>query len=290
MINIARNQQGTPVEAKDAPKGELHNCLLCGCELCRVISPKGIPFFRAMPGHKHQFPECASQAANRIVRETYLTSFVDFHGRLLTPVKPTEPPVFPPDIPPEFPPEIPPKPRKEPKESILPYRSLKDLHVNGLLAMDNVPIADGYLSNILINAKLAHLIMDNNDSIGPRVIQARPDALFEKEQKIRFVVCCVRGGSHYRKIFEVNFADREEYLVQATRLFGNTLDRDTGMATVVAKNKDVLVHGDWTAVAQDRCNKICHKHCDGAWKCTGMQISTYVSSRQIYPIKHATNQ
>ena len=283
MHSFAKTQPGDSgehVTAQNDRSGEIRYCVNCDCEMYRRLSKLRKPHYACRPGHKHRDENCKRIASSLTTLDLDMTNPIEFHKFISTPPAPgsdggglTGPR----------------KPRED-VEKFVAFRSLKNFIDCGLVhAKNNLAFKHGRLSDILINSHFAPLIMQENNSLGYRVLWARPITYFWHEQYIRFLMFgVIREGGHearYQKIFDFHFSERTSFLKQTEQIFNATFMDGSKKPIVSSKYKYILVHGIWHATEYPKCqnSKVCGRtECNGTWKCTGHQYAEYTSSRQIY--------
>lgn len=183
MITIAKTKvddSGDIIFAQDDQSGKDCYCINCSCEMYRRSSKLKNYHFACRRGQKHRKDDCQKVADAFVSLDLNLTDPYAFHEHISTPPAPGS------DGPGPVP--GPHKPRKE-EEKFVAFRSLKDFAASGLLNVKkDFSFKNGMLSDILINSHFAPMIMRDNNSIGPRVLQVKPDTYFWHDQYIRFIM------------------------------------------------------------------------------------------------------
>lgn len=282
MITIAETKpdgSGECVTAQSARKGHIYYCVHCHCEMYRQHKGEHF-FFSRIPGQTHLDETCHKLAKSLTAIDLDLTDPSDFHEYISTPPAPGS------DGPGPVP--GPHKPRKE-EEKFMAFRSLKDFVDSGLLNVTrDISFKNGMLSDILINSYFASMIMRDNNSVGPRVLQVKPDIYFWRDQYIRFFMVSVVNDAdglhqlHRRKFFDFHFSDRETFIRFTRKIFSTKFVDGSKTPIIKPKYESILLHGVWSASSTSECKEICRKDCNGKWKCSGHQHADFTSSRQIY--------
>lgn len=265
--------------ASNAEHGSRYYCPCCHTAVYLRLSPSNNPHFAAFPGQPHN-PSCERFVRSKRCHSPHLTNPETFHGRLLqTPSKPSEP---------SGTSAVEPRtPHSENNDEVItPITSIADLFFLIGLGSKNTMLGDHPVSDYMITKQIAATNLLDSRSIGPRIIEARPDWAFPSRLIIRFVLTFYRASSkkeYFRMVFDWSFSSENDFNKVAARLFRTTTDSTTGKTMYVAKHERVLIHGDWTSIVYPSCQSRCSKRCcHGKWYCLGYQSAPFMSFRQLF--------
>lgn len=286
-IPFGRADDGRMVFPEEAERGKTYRCF--GCENVRVFAVVGdlvTPHMRAVKGSIHTGALCRHLNDRYCKHKTPRIDLVD--NRKLTHNIMCQPE---PGIPPVGGPKNPGPPRKKP-ETLLICTSLPKFREYNLHLRKDFKLENGEMfSNTFVSLINAHLIMNDNASLGARGIEIEPDYAFPYRRTIR----CVQKARRYQngkrtaaqKVFDLEFATDEEFRIALDLLFVRNPDHSSKVR-YLPRYRKAFIFGIWWAVESDKCHKECMKKCESEWvHCTGRQISEGINAKRQINVDEA---
>lgn len=282
MIGIVRNKRtGLPVLASDAygNKGDQHECLGCGVDLCLVQSPGGIPYARRYPGRYHAAGcPCNTMETTGYTYNLEEIDLDELHNAIMTPPSDGKGGGKGPGHPGG--------PRTDDGKH-KKVSGLKHIYQLGLCNARDFEISNRYrLRDLILNRYTLPATMGSNDDIGRKLVVVKPDRFDRASMAIRFVAFSVYGRAkeNVMKVFDLRFRDQVAFDRLRAKLFAWGQTDDKMGPKWLPRYDYVIVYGDWIGLPADDCSRYCRRsNCNGKWRCTGYQYADCtVPTHQIY--------
>ena len=266
MIISALDENGMIVPAEEAVPGKTYYCAECGVKL-HITHRNGKKFFICYANNPHTGKHCKRGRSK--VRTPEDTNPDKLFAGMLSPDK-----------------ERLPGQAKgggysvahESHFDVTGFSSLSDFVEHGY--HEHAPLKGMFglypMEQILIAKYSAHKIMNDNGSLGNRIVCVEKDAFLSDQSAIRFALCA-GGVILQKKMFYLFFTpEQKEALCD--------LYYKLWKAPNSGKITHILIAGHWQSADLPDCKTVCGKECFGKWSCTGMQYTHFIKNAQIYVV------